>query len=129
MANNRLRRSLAAIFGTLTLIAAAGCASITNDPNVPISLSFSDGSHGKCKLRNKRGNWKADIPETVYVRRSDDVLHYDCVNAKGLTASGGIPSTIGSKIIASAVFIDFGITDAITDMHREYPPSFIIPIK
>ena len=40
-----------------------------------------------------------------------------------------IPSTMGGKIIASAVFIDFGIVDAITDKHRKYPASFVIPIK
>ena len=37
-------------------------------------------------------------------------------------------STVGAKIVASAVFIDFGITDAITDKHRDYPASFVIPI-
>jgi hypothetical protein len=36
---------------------------------------------------------------------------------------------MGGKIVASAVFIDFGITDAIIDKHREYPASFVIPIK
>lgn len=36
---------------------------------------------------------------------------------------------MGAKIIASAVFIDFGITDAITDKHRKYAGSFVIPIK
>ena len=40
-----------------------------------------------------------------------------------------IPSTMGAKIVASAVFLDFGITDAITDKHRKYPASFVIPIK
>ena len=33
------------------------------------------------------------------------------------------------QIVASAVFLDFGITDAITDKHREYPASYVIPIK
>jgi len=36
---------------------------------------------------------------------------------------------MGGKIIASAVFLDFGIVDSITDKHREYPPSFVIPIR
>jgi len=38
-------------------------------------------------------------------------------------------STIGAKIVASAVFLDLGITDAITDMHREYPASYVIPVQ
>lgn len=81
----------------------AGCATITNDPTVPIALSFSDGSGGKCGMRNKRGNWETEVPGTAQVRRSDDVLHYDCANAAGLTAKGDIPSRMGSKIVASAV--------------------------
>ena len=111
------------------MLTTAGCATITNDPNVPVALAFSDGSEGQCKLRNKRGNWQTPIPDTVSIRRSDDVLQYDCVNDAGKTANGGIPSRMGGKIIASAVFIDFGITDSITDKHREYPESFVIPIK
>jgi len=75
------------------------------------------------------GNWTAEIPGTVQVRRSDDVLHYDCASAEGLAARGDIPSRMGGKIIASAVFLDFGIVDSITDKHREYPPSFVIPIR
>ena len=116
-------------FALVALLSIAGCATSTNDPNVPITLSFSDGSNGECKLRNKRGNWKAEIPGTVEVRRSDDVLHFDCVNAKGLIATGGIPSRLGGKIVASAVFLDYGIVDSITDKHREYPASFVVPIK
>lgn len=57
------------------------------------------------------------------------MLHYDCVNAKGLIATGGIPSRLVGKIVASAVFLDYGIVDSITDKHREYPASFVIPIK
>ena len=113
----------------LIVLLAGACATITNDPTVPISLSFSDGSGGECDLRNKRGNWNTEIPGTVRVRRSDDVLHYDCESAGGLEAKGDIPSRMGGKIVASAVFLDFGIVDSITDRHREYPPSFVIPIR
>jgi hypothetical protein len=95
----------------------------------PIAISFSDGSNGQCHLQNKRGNWDAPIPSTYYVRRSDDSLNYDCKTSDGRTATGSMPSTIGAKIVASAVFIDFGITDAITDKHREYPASYVVPIQ
>ena len=47
----------------------------------------------------------------------------------GRTAFASVPSTMGGKIIASAVFLDLGITDAITDKHREYPASYVVPIK
>ena len=110
-------------------IASLGCATLTNDAMVPVGFSFSDGSSGRCKLQNKRGTWDSHIPSITSIRRSDDQLKYDCQTEDGRKAFGSIDSTIGAKIVASAVFIDFGITDAITDKHREYPASFVIPIE
>jgi hypothetical protein len=114
----------------LTIIAAStvGCATLTNDPMTPVALSFSDGSDGTCKLENKRGVWTVQLPGTYPIRRSDDVLKYDCETSDGRKTAGSIESTMGSKIVASAVFLDFGIVDSITDKHREYPASFVIPI-
>jgi hypothetical protein len=117
------------IVSLVLAVSTVGCATLTNDPMTPIALSFSDGSNGNCRLQNKRGAWEVPIPATYAVRRSDDPLKYDCSTADGRTAFGSMPSTIGAKIVASAVFIDFGITDAITDKHREYPSSFVIPMK
>lgn len=119
-------------FFTVALVALAlsGCASITNDSHQPVALSFSDGSEGKCKLWNKREVYDdVSVPSTTMIRRSDDLLHYDCKSKNGKNGTGGIPSTMGGKIVASAVFLDFGIVDAITDKHREYPQSFVIPVK
>jgi hypothetical protein len=120
------------MFKTIPVVAmlamTTGCATLTNDSNVPVALSFSDGSKGKCDLDNKRGNWSTKIPNTLYIRRSDDNLRYNCKTQNGELAVGGIPSTMGGKIIASAIFLDFGIVDALTDKHREYPASFVIPI-
>ena len=110
-------------------LTTTGCATLTSDPMTPIAISASDGSSGRCVLSNKRGSWEVDVPSTVLVRRSDDVLRYDLETEDGHKAVGSIPSRIGAKIIASAVFLDLGIVDAITDKHREYPPSFVIPIK
>jgi hypothetical protein len=117
------------ILPLIMVMSMTGCATLTNDPMTPIALSFSDGSNGNCKLDNKRGNWLAPIPSTYSVRRSDDPLKYDCDTTDGRNAVGSMPSKIGAKIVASAVFIDFGITDAITDKHREYPSSYVIPIQ
>ncbi len=110
-------------------ICSVGCATLTSDAMTPVALSFGDGSFGECQLTNKRGDWSAQIPSTVSIRRSDDSLKYQCKTEDGREAAGSIPSKIGAKIVASAVFIDFGITDAITDKHREYPASFVIPIS
>ena len=108
---------------------ASGCASITNDSHVPIALSFSDGSSGKCLISNKRMTMNIEIPSTPSVRRSDDDLVLKCESDDGRIAFANVKSSIGAKIVASAVFLDFGIVDSITDKHREYPASFVIPIK
>lgn len=111
------------------LMSTAGCATLTNNAMTPIELSFSDGSKGQCQLQNKRGTWEVPIPLTYSVRRSDDPLKYDCRTLDDRAASGSMPSTIGRKFTLSALFIDFGFTDSITDKHREYPSSYVIPIE
>jgi len=106
------------------------CATIVNDPNVPVALSFSDGSDGSCTLNNKRGQWSGKVPGTFSIRRSDDILRYNCKTESGKTGIGGIASTIeGAKLGASVLFFDLGITDAITDKHRMYTSSFTIPVN
>lgn len=122
-------RSTLILAGLLSLILPlTGCATLTNDPMTPVAFSLSSGEDGSCKFENKRGVWTANMPSTVSIRRSDDVLKYDCETLDGRKSSGAIESTIGAKIVASAVFLDFGIVDAITDKHREYPASFVIPM-
>lgn len=116
-------------FTILALSFISACATLTEDAMTPIAMSFSDGSDGECKLENKRGIWSAELPTTVSIRKSDDGLKYTCKTQDGREAVGIIPSEMGAKIIASAVFLDFGITDAITDKHRQYPESFVIPVK
>lgn len=109
-------------------VSTVGCATLTEDAMTPISFSFSDGVEGDCRLSNKRGVWSTPVPGTISVRKSDDVLKFECTAEDGREAIGSIPSEMGGKIVASAVFLDFGITDAITDKHRKYPPSYVIPM-
>ena len=123
--NNKLK--LAAMSACSSVFVS--CATLTEDSNDQIAMSFSDGSNGSVQLRNKRGSWDYQLPSTVSVRKSDDVLQYTARTNDGRTAAGSIPSRMGGKIVASAVFLDFGIVDAITDKHREYPDSYVIPIK
>ena len=132
MGHRKHRQALPFAFsaGVLALagLVLGACASLTNDAYVPISLSFSDGSVGNCAVTNKRMHIETYIPATVMVRRSDDARKLTCRTVDDRTALVSIPSTIGAKIVASAVFLDLGITDSITDKHREYPASFVIPI-
>ena len=117
------------IFGIIGIFGLVGCASITNDAYVPMSLSFSDGSSGNCKLTNKRAAYNVEVPGTNMIRRSDDPLRYDCVTSLGKKGYGSIPSEIEGEKLAGSVLIDFGITDSITDMHRTYTPNFVVPVK
>ena len=121
-------RYLINIIVVVSVLILSGCASIVNEAMVPISLSFSDGSSGFCTLENKRGSWRTELPGVIYVRRSDDVLKYRASTEDGREASGSISSRMGAEIVASAVFLDFGIVDSITDKHRYYPDSFVIPV-
>ena len=117
-------------FAAITiLVLLTSCASIVNDPETPVTLSFSDGSSGTCKLSNKRAQYELEIPETQMVRRSDDALKYDCKSENGKTSFGSIPSEIEDAKLAGSVLLDLGITDSITDKHRTYTPNFVIPIK
>ena len=114
----------------ITLVFLTSCATIVNDAEVPVTLTFSDGSSGSCKLSNKRAQYQVDIPGTQMVRRSDDALKFDCKTVDGKTAFGSIPSEIeDAKLAGSVVFFDLGITDSITDKHRTYTPNFTIPVK
>ena len=118
------------IISLFLIIAISSCATMTNDAYVPLALSFSDGSSGTCKLQNKRMAIQADIPSSPMIRRSDDVLKYDCTTDDGREAFGSIASsTDAAKMGASVLIWDLGITDAITDKAREYPQSFVIPVK
>lgn len=111
-------------------LSLSGCATIVNDPNIPVTASFSDGSEGTCDFRNKRGLWSADMPGTVMIRRSDDSLIYQCETEDGRKASGSLVSEFESgKFAASVIFWDLGITDAITDKHRTYQGNVVIPVK
>ena len=107
----------------------SSCASITNDAFVPMAISFSDGSSGTCQITNKRMSIEAPIPSAPMIRRSDDNLQLNCKTDDGRTAIASVPSSMGGKTVASAVFLDFGIVDSITDKHREYPASYVVPVK
>ena len=108
----------------------SGCATIVNDSHIPLVVSFSDGSNGQCTFKNKRGTWSTEIPTTgVLIRRSDDALFYDCFTENDMASSGTVRSEMeGEKLAASVVFLDLGITDSITDMHRTYQGNIVLPV-
>lgn len=122
----KIKLTIAALSGLLL----SGCATIVNDPNIPVTASFSDGSEGECQFQNKRGSWSCDMPGTTMIRRSDDALIYNCETTDGRKSTGSIKSEMESgKLAASVIFWDLGITDAITDKHRFYQGNVVIPVK
>jgi hypothetical protein len=127
---NMIKRILTIVLTLGTVSVLTSCATIVNDPNIPIAVNFSDGSPGKCTFKNKRGVWTADIPtQNAMIRRSDDSLMYDCTTSDGRQTTGSIRSEVeGEKMAASVIFWDFGITDAITDKHRTYQGNVVIAV-
>ena len=118
-------------FPLLIIFTLTACATIVNDSHIPLTVSFSDGSAGQCNFKNKRGTWSSEIPTTnILIRRSDDALNYNCSTEDGKEVSGSIRSEMeGAKMAASVVFLDLGITDAITDKHRTYQGNIVIPVN
>ena len=94
----------------------------TDGPIIPLTTK-------QIQITNKRMSIEAPIPSAPMIRRSDDNLNLNCKTEDGRTAIASVPSTMGGKIVASAVFLDFGIVDSITDKHREYPASYVVPVK
>ena len=106
----------------------AGCATLTNDPHQQIEFIAPGCKNVEvhCTAQNKRGVWAFDAPATVDIRRSDDNLSIRCTNPDGSQSVQSVPSKLGGKIVASAIFLDLGIVDSITDKHREYPPQILL---
>ena len=108
--------------------ALSGCATITNDPNQSVEFVGLNCAEREitCTAKNKRGLWDVELPGTAMIRRSDDVLHVSCSDDQGKTYQTQTESRMGGKIVASAIFLDFGIVDSITDKHREYPAQIMV---
>ena len=123
-------KRLAALAAVAAITTAAGCATLTNDPNQPVAFKAPGCQKGavSCTARNKRGIWDFTVPATVQIRRSDDILFVECEGPDGQGHTESVPSRMGGKIVASAVMLDFGITDSITDKHREYPAQVVMQI-
>lgn len=114
----------------LAVSVLSGCATVVNDPTVPLALSFSDGGTGTCSITNTRASYQVSVPTTQMVRRARSPLNYMCSTASGKSASGSIPSSIeAAKLGASVLFLDLGIVDSITEKARTYPTSFVIPVR
>ena len=98
---SRLFKNLILILLSITLVS---CATFVNDAHIPVSLSFSDGSDGECKLSNKRQSLSGEVPATFMVRRSDDALRVDCTTKSGKKGFVSIPSTLEGGKLAGSVF-------------------------
>ena len=90
-------------------------------------------------------------PKSPRLFKKNDIAKYTKLKVIGditCDINGSIPTTLKSTTIKNPYFylnpitfeeveknndlsfdIDLGITDAITDKHRTYAPSFVIPVK
>lgn len=69
-----------------------------------------------------------DLPSTVMVRRSDDVLKIECEGPNGNEYQEAVPSRLQGKFYVGALILDLGIVDSTTDKHREYPYEVVIDL-
>ena len=124
---NQVRGSSKIIVVATALAASSGCATIVNDPTVPVEFIPQGCERLQCTARNKRGQWQVDAPGTAMIRRSDDTLHVECTDATGEQFRTQVESELeAEKLAGSIVFFDLGITDAITDKHRDYPRQVLV---
>lgn len=104
-----------------------GCATIVNDPMIPVEFIPQGCAALECTAKNKRGSWDFSAPGTVMIRRSDDALNLSCRRADGETFTTSVRSEMeGAKLMGSVVFFDLGITDSITDKHRIYASQVLL---
>ena len=101
---------------SLTYIAAAaalslltGCATLTEDENTLIALSFSDGSSGTCDLANKRRSYTEKIPAAIEIRKSDDSLRYNCKTDDGRKAKATFQAPWAVKSLPARYFWTLGL--------------------
>lgn len=88
------------------------------------------GAHGRGFLQGAN-----HVNDTLYGLDGNDTLDREAGNDSlngmfyndtlhGGKGNGGQPDR--GKIVASAVYLDFGITGAITGKHREYPEQVVL---
>ena len=111
----------------LTLILVS-CATVLNEREIDLKVSFNDGITGSCYFKNKRSEKEVSIPGSFKIRRSDDPLKYECSTDDGRTVNGAIESLVEKKKFIPSFLLDLGISDMITDKHRYYPENNIIKI-
>ena len=119
-----------AVAATATALAAAGCATISNEAMIPVAFVAPHCEvELDCTATNKRGSWSFIPPQTVMIRRSDDTLHIQCraSGTKRVLTHAVASDMEHGKMAASIFLLDLGITDAITDKHRKYPGQVVIP--
>ena len=115
---------------TSAALMGAGCATIVNDPMIPMEFIPQGCEVLECTAKNKRGSWDFSAPGTAMIRRSDDALHVTCKRSDGKTFTTTVRSEMeGAKLAGSVMFFDLGITDSITDKHRIYASQVLLSCR
>ena len=111
------------------MLILASCATILNEREIDLKVSFDDDIAGTCNFKNKRSEANVNVPGTFKIRRSDDALKYECSTDDGRIAIGEIESLVEKKKFIPSFLLDLGISDMITDKHRFYPAENTIYIN
>lgn len=92
-------------------------ASLTNNVYSPTVLTFNNSSSETCYIFNKLMQIKAVAPSSP-MNKSDGTLKLHCKTEDSKDVIVSVPNNIGVKIVPSGVFLDFSITDPITEKCR-----------
>lgn len=86
-----------------------GCASITKDANQPVKVeTYSSDNQvvmgAKCTAKNERGEWKAETPSAMSIRRSGDNLLISCEKEGYATGLATVISRANGGMFGNILF-------------------------
>lgn len=98
-----------------------GCASVLVDKTQPVKVETLDQNGAsvvgaKCDLKNDRGEYSVETPNTVFVRKSYGDLVITCIDKKHGEADGKLISRVGGAVFGN-IILGGGI-GAIVDSSR-----------
>jgi len=94
------------LVAVLVVGSASGCASVMKDKTQPVKVEAINAAGesvagAKCVLRNDRGEFNVETPNTVFVRKSAGELMVTCVEPEYGHADGKLLSRVGGAVFGN----------------------------
>lgn len=94
------------LVAVLLVGSASGCASVLKDKTQPVKVEAINAAGesvagAKCVLRNDRGEFNVETPNTVFVRKSAGELMVTCVEPEHGHADGKLLSRVGGAVFGN----------------------------